>query len=130
MAINKQRLEKIKARQDVMAGIAGDVKKKLVEGATKPEFITKLTVQGLLMLLEQEVTVRCRKEDAAKVQGCLQSAQTQYQDIIQRETQQIKTVNLKMDEKNLPSGSGGADGATCMGGVVLSCQNGRISIDN
>merc|ERR1712084_33879 len=67
MAINKQRLEKIKARQDVMQGIAGDVKKKLASEGSSPQFITKLIVQGLLMLLEKQVTVRCRAADASKV---------------------------------------------------------------
>merc|ERR1712241_141572 len=56
MAINKQRLEKIKARQDVMSGIAGDVKKRLVQEAGGADFITKLIVQGLLTLLEKEVS--------------------------------------------------------------------------
>merc|ERR1712050_202848 len=36
MAINKQRLEKIKARQEVMQGIAGDVKKKLASEEVLP----------------------------------------------------------------------------------------------
>jgi len=130
MAINKQRLEKIKARQDVMQGIAGDVKTRLVSQAGSAEFITKLIVQGLLMLLEKEVTVRCRKEDAAQVQGCLGVAAGQYAQIIQKETGQALSVSLKLDSANLPPGRAGADGATCLGGVMLLCQGGRISIDN
>jgi len=130
MAINKQRLEKIKARQDVMQGIAGDVKQRLVSQAGSTDFITKLIVQGLLMLLEKDVAVRCRKEDASKVQGCLQAAAAQYSQIIRNETGQALSVSLKLDDKNLASGSAGADGATCLGGVMLLCQGGRISIDN
>merc|ERR1712211_70770 len=82
------------------------------------------------MLLEKEVTVRCRKEDTSKVQGCLAGAAKQYSQIIERETGKTLSVDLKLDDKNLPSGSAGADGATCLGGVMLLCQGGRISIDN
>jgi len=135
MAINKQRLEKIKARQDVMQGIADDVKVKLVSQAGSADFITKLIVQGLLMLLEKDVTVRCRKEDASKVQGCLGAAAGQYSQIIQKETggmdaRKMNAISLKLDDQSLPPGRAGADGATCLGGVMLLCQGGRISIDN
>merc|ERR1719367_416285 len=84
MAINKQRLEKIKARQDVMQGIAQEVKGKLGKEG-KPEFITKLIVQGLLMLLEKSVVVRCREDDVGKVQGCLTAAQDRYSKLIKEQ---------------------------------------------
>jgi len=130
MAINKQRLEKIKARQDVMLGIAGDVKKRLATEGGGADFITKLIVQGLLMLLEKEVSVRCRREDVGKVQGCLAGAAAQYAQIIKNETGQTMSVKLSIDGQHLPSASGGADGATCLGGVMLVCHNGKITVDN
>merc|ERR1712151_184067 len=71
MAINKQRLEKIKARQEVMTKLDDEVKKQLQSKGTDKGFITKLIVQGLLMLLEENVAVRCRESDKATVQGCL-----------------------------------------------------------
>merc|ERR1719450_1140218 len=78
MAINKQRLEKIKARQEVMHKIEGDVRAKLVSESSSQAFITKLIVQGLLMLLENDVVVRCRQSDVAVVKGCLAGAQAEY----------------------------------------------------
>merc|ERR1712151_359367 len=122
MAINKQRLEKIKARQEVMQGIAGDVKKKLASEGSSPQFITKLIVQGLLMLLEKQVTVRCRAADASKVKGCLSGAEAEYAKIIKSETGQTLAVTLKVDDATLPS--------DCMGGVMLLCHNNKITIDN
>merc|ERR1712241_764475 len=98
MAINKQRLEKIKARQDVMQGIAKEVRGRLGQEG-KPEFITKLIVQGLLMLLEKNVVVRCREQDAGKVQGCLKTAQDQYSQIIKNETGQVMPVTLTVDSQ-------------------------------
>merc|ERR1712187_195360 len=75
MAINKQRLEKIKARQEVMGKISEDVKKTLAgrmtdAGAAKP-YVSKLIVQGLLMLLETEVEIRCRESDVKLVESVL-----------------------------------------------------------
>merc|ERR1719274_416307 len=59
-AINKSRLEKIKARQEVIKLIKADSMELLKDVCTGP-FFQKLIVQGLLMLLEEEVVVRCRQ---------------------------------------------------------------------
>merc|ERR1719277_802910 len=96
MAINKKRLEKIKARQEVMSGIADEAKNKLKQQGGTPEFLTKLIVQGLLMLLEKEVFVRCRKEDA---------------EMVKTETGKDVQVTLQIDDKtNLPPAPTGRDG--------------------
>lgn len=136
MAINKQRLEKIKARQEVMGKIADDVRGQLVNqmksaDKSKP-FITKLIVQGLLMLLESEVVVRCRECDKALVQSCLEPAIKEYSQVIKAETGATKTCKLSIDEKTYlpPPPVDGQEGASCLGGVALFCQGGKISIDN
>jgi len=131
MAINKQRLEKIKARQDVMHKIEGDARAKLVSESSSQAFITKLIVQGLLMLLESKVTVRCRQSDVAVVKGCLQAAQGEYAKLIKQETGATKTCVLDIDTQFLPAAPvAGKDGPSCLGGVVLACQGGKITIDN
>merc|ERR1712048_1334410 len=127
MAINKQRLEKIKARQEVMGKIHGDVKKALVdqmksEANVKP-FVTKLIVQGLLMLLEAEVEIRCKESDVKMVEAVLSDAAAQYSKVIQAETKASKTCKLTVNKKEfLPS--------SLVGGVVLACQGDKIKIDN
>merc|ERR1719378_753119 len=100
MAINKQRLEKIKARQEVMGKISEDVKGALAsqmksESTSKP-YVTKLIVQGLLMLLEPEVEIRCREKDKALVEGALADAAAQYSKIIETETKAKKTCKLTL----------------------------------
>merc|ERR1712048_821570 len=127
MAINKQRLEKIKARQEVMGKIQEDVKGKLAQqmtnaGDAKP-FITKLIVQGLLMLLEPEVEIRCRQKDQALVEGALADAAAQYSNIIETQTKAKKTCKLSLNKTTFLSDS-------LLGGVVLACQSGKITIDN
>merc|ERR1719414_2450743 len=75
-AINRSRLEKIKARKD---------------------FIVNLIVQGLLMLLEDEVQVRCRACDDAVVQACIEPAMQQYSKAIEAETGCKKSCKLVLD---------------------------------
>jgi len=127
MAINKQRLEKIKARQEVMGKISEDVKQSLAsqmksEGASKP-FVTKLIVQGLLMLLEPEVEIRCRQSDVKLVEAVLKDAADQYSKIIKTETNASKTCKLTVSKTEFVD-------ASSLGGVILACQNGKITIDN
>mmetsp|Transcript_68830 Transcript_68830/g.197358 ORF Transcript_68830/g.197358 Transcript_68830/m.197358 type:complete len:219 (+) Transcript_68830:76-732(+) len=122
MAINKQRLEKIKARQEVMNLIEADVGPNLVKESQNAAFITKLIVQGMLMLLEEEVVVKCRAADAKLVKGCLSAAQSEYTNLIKKETGASKTCTLSIDTLFLQEG--------CLGGVSLSCFGGKISIDN
>merc|ERR1711904_464471 len=127
MAINKQRLEKIKARQEVMGKISEDVKQNLAsqmksEAAAKP-FVTKLIVQGLLMLLEPEVEIRCRQSDVKLVESVLAEAAAQYSKIIKTVTNATKTCKLAVSKTEFVD-------AGLLGGVVLACQNGKITIDN
>jgi len=131
MAINKQRLEKIKARQEVMHKIENDARAKLVSEAQAPAFVTKLIVQGLLMLLEDTVTVRCRQADMVLVKGCLPGAQSEYSKLIKDQTGADKKCTLVIDSEFLPPAPvSGKEGPCCLGGVLLHCQGGKISIDN
>jgi len=42
-----------------------------------------------------------------------------------------KTAKLTIDKSNrLAPAPGGQPGASCLGGVVLACQNGNITVDN
>lgn len=135
-AINKSRLETIKARQDVLGHIANDTKAKvaqeLANEAKAKSFITKLIVQGALMLLEEDVQVRCRACDNKLVEACLQDAAAEYAKVVQAEAGVAKTVKLTLDSsvKLPPAPSAGDHGKSCLGGVVLACQKGTITIDN
>jgi len=122
LAINKSRLEKIKARQEVLQKIHQETLSQLKSKGNDPQFITKLIVQGALMLLEDKVTVQCRQADVSLVQQCLGAASQQYTQVIQKECGAQKSVSFELSRDFLPT--------TCSGGVVLSCNNGDIKIDN
>lgn len=136
LAINKSRLEKIKARQAVLQKVAGEAQKVLgtemnTQGKAGP-FVTKLIVQGALMLLEEKVLIQCRACDVALVTACLQPAAQEYAKIVKAESGATRTVSFTIDQSNplAPPPKAGSDAKSCLGGVVLSCQNGSITIDN
>lgn len=135
-AINQSRLEKIKCRQEMLNKLSSESKDSLVlslkKEAANKDFIRKLVVQGLLMLLEDDVTVRCRAVDDALVQSCLDAAAQEYSKVVKSETGATKSVKLTLDKAvKLPPAPGpDTVGASCLGGVVLTCQNGTITIDN
>jgi len=136
MAINKQRLEKIKARQEVLHKVSDDavaqLRNEMQKADTCKNFVTQLIVQGLLMFLESEVSIRCRESDTALVQGCIKDASDQYARLIKAETGATKACNLTIDKSTyLPAAPvAGRDGPSCLGGIVLSCQGGKITVDN
>jgi len=125
-AVNRSRLEKIKARQDVLGRISSlareDLTARLRSEAEMGAFITKLIVQGMLMLVEDDVVVRCRATDDKVVQGAFKNAQDDYAQIILKETGATKATKLVLDSAKLD--------AKCLGGVVLTCQEGSITVDN
>jgi V-type H+-transporting ATPase subunit E len=135
LATNKKKMVMIKERQAVMLAISNDaeeaLKQALQQQATCKDFVKKLMVQGLLMLLESEVTVRCRKSDVALVKGCMTDAVKEYKDIVEKNSGADKSCELIVDEKNfLPPGEGDKEGKRCLGGIVLSCFGGKITVDN
>merc|ERR1712232_120077 len=101
----------------------GDVRAKLSASGGEKALIIKLIVQGLLKLLEPEVGICCRDKDASLVQSAFAEAAAQYSQVIKAQTGASKSVKLFVDKSaSLP--------ATCLGGVVLTCQGGLIKIDN
>jgi len=134
LAINASRLEKIKARQEQLAKIATDVKGSLLqelrdEGKSKT-FTTNLIVQGLLMLLEDEVEVRCREADQALFKSCLPAAEQRYSQVVKAESGANKSVKLTIGKIALPPAPTAKSNVSCLGGVVLACQSGNITVDN
>jgi len=134
-AINRSRLEKIKARQEVLGKVQEDVTAKLLaELRSEPKhkkLITDLITQGLLMLLEDEVSVQCRECDQRLVQGCLADAAAEFSKVIKSQTGVTKQVKLTIDKSGfLPPAPDMTQGKSCIGGVILTCSDGLIKVNN
>lgn len=125
-AINRARLRKIEARQQCIEKLNGEVAESLKtvskQDAKYKNIIVELIVQGALKLQEESVTVRCRAADQNVVRGCLELAAQNYTKVIQGATNQKKFCKFSLDSVSLP--------ATCLGGVVVCCHGGLISVDN
>ncbi|CAD7957911.1 unnamed protein product [Amoebophrya sp. A120] len=125
-AINRARMQAVEARQNAMTALKTECEANLSavtkDRARYSALCSDLIVQGCLKLMEDSVTVKCRKEDEQSVKASLDQASRKYTDIIKKETGVQKTVRLDLSNAWLP--------ASCGGGVVLTCQGNTISIDN
>merc|ERR1712176_1467966 len=71
----------------------------------------------------EQVDVRCREKDVTMVASILGDASKKYSQIIKAETGADRKCKLSVDEKHpVP--------ATSLGGIVLACNDGKITIDN
>jgi len=127
-AINNSRLQKIAARQEVIGNLTQDVKAKLgnvtSNEAQYKKLLTDLIVQGLLMMIEDEVTVRVRQSDAKVAASCLDAAAAKYAQLIKEQTGVSKRVKLTMDSTPLKPAP------ACLGGVFLTAMGGALKLDN
>jgi len=130
-AINNARLKRVTARTEALDSAMTGVKQKLQAITKDPskykELITSLIVQGSLKVLEDKVQVRCRQEDRPLVQSAFAEAERAYSTQIKRQTGVERKVALSIDTgKSLLSKGKGA----VIGGVVLCCHGGLITVDN
>jgi len=126
-AINAARLNKVAERTTCLDEAVQTVRSKC-EVLTKDQkkykaLLCDLIVQGCLRLLESTVTVRCRKCDEAAVKSVLAEAQQKYSQVIKAQTGAARDVTLSIDSKFTPD-------KKSIGGVILFCHNGLISVDN
>jgi V-type H+-transporting ATPase subunit E len=129
--INQTRLKRVQARTAAFEEMTEGVKQKLVAVTQSPmkykELLSALIVQGCLKLIEDKVQVRCREQDKQIVQSVLPETEKQYQLAIKGQTGVVKQVSLSVDTtRYLPATGKGA----VLGGVVLACYNGLITVDN
>merc|ERR1712136_123762 len=105
-AINQSRLKRILRQAQAVEEISSLSKEPLRSKSCDKQFVERTLAQGLLALLEEEVVVQCREADLPLVEQCLAPA-----------------CKLTIDKNRFLS-------KDKLGGVVLSCQNNKIVIDN
>lgn len=126
--IGECRVKKMKIRDELLQTLISEAGAKcavVTRGQNYPQLLQKLIVQGLIKIEENEVTVFCRGEDVATVQGILPAAVKEYVDIMKRESNVTLTpkVTLNSDRsKDLAENS--------YGGVLLTALGGKIVCDN
>jgi len=118
---NAARLRVLKEREDHVASVLEDAKRRLAEivkdRALYKGLVQNLMTQGLLQLLEANVILRCRQADLSLLEESLDSVAQDYKKATGKE------VNLKIDKESFLS-------SALTGGVELSAQKGKIKIVN
>lgn len=158
--VSAAHFDSMAARDVKVRSIKSDVLEKLSQVSknnTYPELIRFLIVQGLLMMMERHVTVKCREEDRAIVQSQLDVALKQFQNLMTSATEEkdasgavtlagvTPICELAIDSEFLPAGPKPGDIArdsalvaesselkhpSCCGGVFLHAKGGKILCDN
>lgn len=132
--INKARLQKVQERSMYLEKAVETVRNGLMAmSKDRPkykELLTKLIAQGCLKLLETEVVVRCREVDKPLVKEVIQQAEQLYAQVVKKETGKDLKVKLTIDTKALPPPPDKNVLVSCVGGVILFCHQGLISVDN
>lgn len=126
-AINKARLMKIEARQDLLQQLNEECRKGLANQVKQAQdyqkLLTDLIAQGALKLMEDSVTVRCRKEDVSLVQMAARAAGDRFSEAVKKETGVVKKVTIQVDTSTYLN-------SDLLGGVVLLCADNSIKVDN
>lgn len=126
-SINKARLSKIAKRHDCIETLGDNCKSAInsvIAGGNEQYrgIVVDLIVQGAFKLMEREITVKARQSDVQLVRSCLDAAATKFTSVIKQVTGVTQNVRFTLSNEYLP--------ATSLGGVVLSCANGKILVDN
>lgn len=98
---------------------------KLKDTNTYKTVLTKIIIQGLIKLLEPEVNIVCKKEDANLVKQVIKDAKNQFEKMMAEQTVKFKElkVNITVDEKYfLPD--------YIIGGVMMTAMKSKIRVDN
>jgi len=133
--LTESRFSTMRARDLKMIELKREVIAKLATISADPKYrdlIRFLIAEGLMTLLEHEVSLRCRKEDEKIVEAELPKALQQFKDTMQQATGVVPTCTVSIDKSNyLPAGpKQGQQGATCAGGIELSSREGSLVCRN
>jgi len=119
--LNAARLKVLKAREDHVATVLEEAKRRLADiikdSGKYKRLLHALITQGLLQLLEANVLIRCRQADLPLVEEIMPAVKTQYTEKTGKE------INLKLDQETFLN-------AQICGGVDLLSQKGRIKVSN
>ncbi len=115
--LTESRFATMRARDNKMIELKKEVTARLaaISGDAKyRDLVRFLIAQGLMTLLEHEVTLQCRQEDVQIVQAELPKALQMFQDQMKGATGVSPTCNVNIDKENyLPPGpKAGQQGAS------------------
>lgn len=97
------------------------------------QLLTQLLIQGLIRLIEADVTLRCRRSDVAHVEAIIEPAIAKYKELMLGQVKALagkETIpcRVKIDKEHfLPEFNEGDMNNSCLGGFVMYCKKNRIT---
>ena len=125
--VNACRLDIQTHRNNLLENLKKDLDQKLrvvIKDKKKyTELLKKLVLQGLIRLLEQKVTIKCRKEDVELIKGLLDEVKENYIKFMKDNVNKDVNVEIEITDKLYLKDED-------IGGVVLYCNGYKIVYDN
>ena len=121
-ALNKARLEKLRAQQKEVQNVFAAARARLPTVSAGPgysELLGKLILQGMVALDETDMVVRVRQDDIALAQKIIPSVIAEFKEKYHQD--KSRPVNVTVDTQHT---------VKCSGGAVLSALEGRIICNN
>uniref|UniRef100_A0A1A9ZHJ1 V-type proton ATPase subunit E n=1 Tax=Glossina pallidipes TaxID=7398 RepID=A0A1A9ZHJ1_GLOPL len=119
--LNQARLEVLKVREDHVASVLEEARKRLGEitknKAEYKQVLEKLILQALFQTMEKSVILRCRQADVDLIKEILPSVINYYKDIIGDD------IEIAVDRDNHLS-------SNLCGGIEIIALNGRVKVPN
>ncbi|EXJ83767.1 ATP synthase (E/31 kDa) subunit [Capronia coronata CBS 617.96] len=118
---NKTRIKVLSARQELLDRLFEQAREKLPEAGSKSknyeEILKGLILEGMYMLCEKKVSIRCREADKEKVQSAAKKASAEYKEKMGSGSEAVVD-----DSEWLPAESAG--------GVFVVSGSGKIELNN
>ena len=135
---NKTRLKVLSARQSLLDDLFEQTRDKVgkaAEGKNYDAILKGLILEGMYMLNEKKLIIRCRKADKSKVEKASKEAGEEYKETMGNECETtIDEKNMLPDDSYvielLITSSRQANRFCRKGGVFVAGSGGRIELDN
>ena len=134
---NKVRISKMSQTNVLVESLREDARvsmhdKMSNDRAAYSELLKKLLVQGLIKLIERNVTLRCRESDHEILQAVIDDAVSEYKQLMLSQVKDLEgkddipcTVTID-DTKRLPEYNDQDPTNSCLGGFVMYARKNRI----
>ena len=134
--MNDARINRMRETNTLVESLQGAAGERMAERLSRDSnayaaLLKNLLVQGLIKLIENKVTLRCRASDVSILQSVIGDAVSEYQTAMREQVKALEgreppcTVTID-EEKFLPEYNRNDPTNSCLGGFVMYCRKNRI----
>jgi V-type H+-transporting ATPase subunit E len=134
--MNEARINRMRETNTLVESLQGAAGERMAERLSRDSnayatLLKNLLVQGLIKLIENKVTLRCRASDVSILQSVISDAVSEYQTSMREQVKALEgreppcTVTID-EEKFLPEYNRNDPTNSCLGGFVMYCRKNRI----